>query len=472
MSFQFFHPYETPNFIAALVMFLWIPFVFWLFRAFPSQRAIVIAFITGALFLPEAQLIIPGFPDYSKISATSYAVLFFTFLFDGQRIRQFRLQWLDMPMLVWCLCPFFSNLSNDIDLYDSIAFTLEQTMKWGVPFFLGRIYLSDLIGLRYLAIGIFAGGMVYIPLCLFEMRMSPKLHIMLYGGFPHSMFAQAVREGGYRPTVFTGHGLILSFIMITALTVGVWLWKTGILREIFRIPMVIAIPVFLLTDIFLRSTGAYITLAVALALLFSSVLIFRSNLAAYLVIGAVILYLYLVIVSDPPRITDNIIDFLSKYVSPERIGSLQFRFDNEALLLEKAKLRLLLGWGGFGRNFVTNEVGQATTVVDSLWIITIGSLGLVGLTALLSSVFLPVIALINTKCPIKVWDRPEFAAPGVLALVLLMYSVEILVNAPVLPHLTLVVGALTGYVLSPSRRNYPVAPRGKLVVPGSTGTVA
>ncbi len=470
MSFQFFHPYETPNFIAALAMFLWIPFVFWLFRAFPSQRAIVIAFIIGALFLPETQLVLPGFPDYTKISATSYAVLIFTFLFDGQRIRQFRLQWLDIPMLVWCICPFFTTLANDLGLYDSISFTLEQTMKWGVPFFLGRIYLNDLAGLRNLAIGIFAGGVAYIPLCLFEMRMSPKLHIMLYGGFPHGMFAQAVRMGGYRPVVFTAHGLILSFIMIAALTVGVWLWKTGVLKEIFRIPMAVVIPIFFLTDMFLRSTGAYITLGVTLALLFASVLIFRSNFLVYLVIASIVIYLYLVITPDTPTITTSIIDFLSKYLAPDRIGSLQFRFDNEAVLLGKAKLRLLLGWGGYGRNFVTNEVGQATTIVDSLWIITLGSLGLLGLSALLSSILLPVVSLITTKCPVKVWDRVEFAAPGALALVLLMYSVEILVNAPVLPHITLITGALTGYVLDPTPRRYPLAHRGKLVVQNSTSS--
>jgi hypothetical protein len=67
MEFSFYHPFATPNFFAALVMFLWIPFVFWVFKNFPARRAIVIAFVVGALYLPEVQLEIPGFHDYTKI---------------------------------------------------------------------------------------------------------------------------------------------------------------------------------------------------------------------------------------------------------------------------------------------------------------------------------------------------------------------------------------------------------------------
>ncbi|MFM7470881.1 MAG: O-antigen ligase domain-containing protein [Nodosilinea sp.] len=473
MSFEFFHPFGTPNFIAALAMFLWIPFVFLLFRALPTQRAIVIAFIIGTLFLPEVQLIIPGFPDYTKISAASYVILIYTLVSkDSYRIRQFRLHWFDIPMLIWCITPFFSYLANDLSSYDALSATLEQTMKWGVPFFLGRIYLNDVPGLRNLAIGIFAGGVAYIPFCIFEMRMAPQLHMILYGGFPHDSFAQAVRGNGFRPTVFVRHGLILSFIMITALVVGVWLWKTGILKKIFGIPMIAVIPIFFLTDILLRSTGAYITLLVALVLLFSSVLIFRSNLGPYLMIGGVVFYLFVVITYQNPDITNNIINFLSGFVDPERIDSLKFRFDNENILLEKAKQQLFLGWGGYGRNFVVkaDEWGETKTVVDSLWIITIGSLGLLGLISLFSSVFLPVISLLNTKSPVKVWDKAEFAAPGVLSLVLLMYSVEILVNAPVLPHITLVMGALTGYVLAPNRRNSSWGGRTKLAISSSVSS--
>ena len=66
MSFELYNQLATPNVFAALVMFLWIPAVFLIFKAFPSSQAIVISFVTASLFLPEARLILPGIPDYSK----------------------------------------------------------------------------------------------------------------------------------------------------------------------------------------------------------------------------------------------------------------------------------------------------------------------------------------------------------------------------------------------------------------------
>jgi hypothetical protein len=448
MEFSFYHPNATPNFIAALVMFLWLPFVFWVFRSFPSRRAIVITFVVAALYLPEAQLVVPGFPDYTKLSAASYGVLLFTIFFDVQRIRLFRFGWLDIPILVWCVSPLFSSLTNGLGWYDGLSSTLEQTMIWGIPFFLGRIYLNDLEGLYQLAVGIFAGGVTYIPLALFEMRMSPQLHTWLYGGFPHGDFAQSVRLGGFRPVVFTSHGLVLSFWMMASVLIGIWLWKTDTLKKVFNIPMNVIIPIFLMTFLLLRSTGAYILLAMSLAVIFASVFL-RSNIIIYLIVSAVFGYLIFRSVTDF-NLHDYIINAISPYLPAERVGSLQFRFENEDILSDKARLRMLFGWGGYGRNLIFDEWGNQSTIVDSVWIITFGMRGLLGLFSLFSTLLLPVLSVVSTKCPCRLWDRKSFAAVGVLTVALLFFSVEVLVNAPALPPITLICGALTGYVVQSS----------------------
>ena len=464
MEFSFYHYYSRPNFVAALVMFLWIPFVFWIFKSFPARRAIVITFIAGALFLPEVQLTIPGFPDYTKFSAASYAVLIFTILFDIQRIKQFRFGWLDVPIIIWCVCPLISSLTNDLGLYDGLSSVLEQIMIWGIPFFLGRIYLNDTEGLHQLAVGIFAGGVTYIPLALFEMRMSPNLHNWIYGGHPHGDFIQTVRAGGFRPQVFMGHGLILSFWMMISLLTGIWLWKTKALDKVFNMPMSMVVPVFFLTFCLLRSTGAQISMAIGLAVIFASTF-FRSRIFIYSIVFCILSYLFISALTES-SIDKTIIDFISNYVPPERVGSLQFRFDNESVLAEKARLRMLFGWGGNGRNLIFSETGHQLTVVDSTWIITFGSAGLLGLFSLFSTFLLPVLGVVTTKCPPKLWNRPAFAAVGALTMVLLLFCIESLVNAPRLPPVTLVCGALTGYILqqSPNPRPYRLLAKKPLAV--------
>lgn len=156
-----------------LVMFGWIPFVFYLFMRFPPQRAVITSFIIAWLFLPQAKFPLPGLPDYTKMSATCYGILLATVVYDAARLTSFRFGWLDIPMLIWCLCPIPSSLTNDLGLYDGVSSARAQTVAWGLPYFLGRLYLSNLEGLRQLAIGIFSGGVVYIPFCLVENITGP-----------------------------------------------------------------------------------------------------------------------------------------------------------------------------------------------------------------------------------------------------------------------------------------------------------
>src|SRR4029078_9517246 len=58
-------------------------------------------------------------------------------------------------------------------------------------------------------------------------------HSWIYGYFP-SQFAQAMREGGFRPVVFMGHGLPVAFFAMTAAVASAALWRTQIF--VHRLP--------------------------------------------------------------------------------------------------------------------------------------------------------------------------------------------------------------------------------------------
>ncbi|WOD39160.1 hypothetical protein [Nodosilinea sp. E11] len=449
MSFQFFHPIGSPNIVATLVMVLWIPLVIWIFQRYPARRAIVISFIAAWLFLPVVILELPGIPNYSKISATSYGVLLATFIFDVGRFKQFKFGLLDIPIALWCICPLFSSFSNELGIYDGISAVTNQTMTWGIPYFLGRIYLSDLEGLRQLAIGIFAGGLVYVPLCLFEIRMSPQLHNILYGGHPHGDFGQTIRIGGFRPTVFMQHGLAVGAWMMAALLIGIWLWRTGTKLNFLNFPFNITVPLLFLTFLALRSTGAYGLLALGIAILYIGA-VFRTALPVYLTIAGLIIYLYLSTMTES-YITDQIIGTLSQYLPEDRVQSLEFRFNNEEVLVDRARERLWLGWAGWGRALVYDAQGKALTIQDSLWIIAFGHHGFLGLVSLYTTLLLPIVSVFTTKCPPRLWQKKEHAPVAVLTVTLLLYSIDCLLNAMINPLYILICGGLTGYVMRSSR---------------------
>lgn len=426
-----------------VVMFGWIPAVLYLFRWLPSRRALIVSFIIAWLFLPQAQFPLPGLPDYTKMTATCYGVLLATIVFDFKRFSSFQLGWLDLPMLVWCVCPFASSISNDLGWYDGVTAVIAQTAVWGVPYYLGRIYLNDLKGLHKLAIGIFTGGLIYIPFCLLETRISPQLHRIVYGFHARADFSQAIRYGGYRPTVFMEHGLMVGAWMIAAALIGFWLWKAGVIKQFWSIQVRWLVAALLITSVLIKSTGALILLGIGIVIFFVAKW-FRTSFALLLVMVTISLYLCLGV--SGTFVADQIASSMSSVLPQERVASLEFRFNNEELLSDKARERIIFGWGGWGRNRVYDEWGEDISVTDSLWIIAFGTYGAVGVISFTASLLLPVLAFLQ-RYPASLWLNPKVAPAAALAVLLALYTLDCFLNAMINPIYTLACGGIAGAAL-------------------------
>ena len=136
-------------------------------------------------------------------------------------------------------------------------------MAWGFPYLIGRVYFTDLDGLRELALGIAIGGLVYVPLCLFEIRCSPILETWVYG----IVHWEAMRYGGYRPKVFLSTGLELGMWMTNASLICYQLWSCGAVKTIRGFGFGKLLLVLLVTTVLCKSTGAIALLVVGIAIL-------------------------------------------------------------------------------------------------------------------------------------------------------------------------------------------------------------
>ncbi len=91
---------------AQAVLWGWLPVVLILFLVMPPRRAVVVALIASWLLLPQLRFQIDKVPDYTKMTATCYAIIIGAFLLDPkQRILAFKPMWLDLPVLLYCLHP-------------------------------------------------------------------------------------------------------------------------------------------------------------------------------------------------------------------------------------------------------------------------------------------------------------------------------------------------------------------------------
>jgi hypothetical protein len=131
--------------------------------------------------------------------------------------------------------------------------------------------------------------------------------------------------------------------------------------------------------------------------------------------------------------------------SQDRADSLDFRFQNEQMLLEHAWPRIWFGWGTWGRDRVYDTDGRDLTTEDGLWIIQLGRGGLVGFLAIFSLILLPA-ALYRPNVQ-RLGSRRTRAMLTALALSLGFRAVDFVPNAGFTPDVVLLYGALAGLAL-------------------------
>jgi tetratricopeptide (TPR) repeat protein len=438
--------------LIAITLYGWIPFTLLIFAVMPPRRAVVTVYILGWLFLPHAGFAIDGLPNYTKLSATTLGVLLGTVLFCGKELSALRPRWVDLPMAVWTLCPIASSLSNDLGLYNGLSHAFSNIVMWGVPYLTGRVHFTRLEHARELAVGIVLGGLVYVPLCLWELKMSPQLHTQLYGFSPCGW--GELSWGGYRPCVFMSCGLEVGLWMAMASTVGIWLWGSGSLRQLRGFNFGWLLLALIITTVLCKVVGSWFALVLGATVWFC-LKRFGWRLPALALILVPVLYI-------STRTTGlwsgrEAVSLIRTVINERRAASYEFRLVNEDMLTARALQRPLLGWGGFGRNRVANEQGGDISTTDGFWVIVLGTNGLLGLILLYTTLLLPMVLLVN-RYPTVLWPTPTMAPTCVLAIVANLHAIDGLANALINPIYALALGAATGILVVQGQRGIIAQP--------------
>lgn len=435
------------------VIFAWIPIVLCIFAANRSaRRAIIVSFVVAWLFLPMTSLHFAGIPSYDKMSATCGGILLAALIFDSETMLNlsFCPSIVDLPMIIWCICPIFTAFANDPELttHDGFSWALQQTISFGLPYMIGRIYFANRDALRELAIAIFIGGLVYMPLCLYEMRFSPSLHFMIYGYYQHSLGQQYRANGFYRPMMFMEHGLAVSLYMANATLAGIWLWWTGALTKLKGISIGWLLPPMAATTILCQSWGASALFVAGLLCMFCYM---KLNTRTILIVLLLIPAAY---VSSRTLFHWNgagVQDFLLKYTDPARTQSMMYRIDNEEEILKRAFQHPWFGWGGYARAFEVKGISIFDFIFtpDSLWINAFGPWGWCGLGSLLA-LGAPLLFL---RIPRWAYGSAELSGVIIFAILFALYQIDNMSNNMPNPLFVLGLGGLCGLV-----RNGALAP--------------
>lgn len=311
-----------------------------------------------------------------------------------------------------------------------------RDLAWAIYGFVADLFLPFVIGQRVFRterdvrdlLGVLSTCMlIYAPLCLIELRLSPQLCHWVYGYHPHQ-FVQAMRGTGYRPVVFMNHGLSVAMFLFSGLCASLALHRARVhLRPTTKVRTLLTGALLLLG----RSMASIIYSGFALFLSLWGSTKAAARLAAALGLLAVA-YPVMRVADLVP--TDDILE-LAAQVSPERSSSLMTRFDHEGRLLARAMERPLYGWGGWGRSRIYDWWGERgdewagyndTTISDGAWIISLGSSGLVGFAASFALLVVPLLLYVP-RCA-RLPPSPQILV-GALAVMVGVFTVDLLPNS-------------------------------------------
>jgi hypothetical protein len=434
--------------LVPIAMFGWIGVVVFLFARFPARRAALIGFLGGLMLLPVATFPIAGFPDYTKTNAIAVGVLLGVVAVDFRGIRALRPAWSDVPIVLFCTSPFFSAIHGGLGAHEGLSVVFNQAVTWGIPYLVGTLYFRSLAGLRDLAVGLFLGGLIYVPLCLIEIVLSPKLHLWIYGFAMTHFRPDEMRFGGWRPSVFMNAGLMVAVWMASASVLGTWLYASGALRPMARIRWAWLLTLLVLTTLALKSVNGWLLLFLGISLLAASAQ-WRSAVPVYATI--VLELIYVLVSATGIWSREQVLPAVAAIVNQDRSRSLQFRFRNEEVIFGNAREHPWLGWGRSAAAFADRQhvifpldpgPRGKYAIVDSLWAAVFATFGAIGLAGLFGCLLLPVVLFLR-RFPASEWKKAALAPAAGLAVVLLLYSIDNLANGFINPVFMLAAGGLT-----------------------------
>ncbi len=388
--------------IATLALLAWFPLsiaAFYVMR--PSKAAVLIAF-GAVMFLPElAYLKLPRLPNLDKHTIPYLCILLGCLIRSPRRVlRAPPDAWFSVLMVVLVISAVGMVVTNrdaliygswitrvipGLTLKDGLATAATDVAQIGIPFFVGSIVFRTSRDARGLLHVLAIAAVLYAGFILVELRMSPQFHRWIYGYSPIADFSQTRRWGGYRPNVFMAHGIALSLFVLLSLLAAIIVARTR--RPILGVSGAIVAAMTLVLLVLCKSTAALTYALVLIPVLWWARAHTQIRIA---VLAAGLVSVYPLLRASDTFPTKALVS-VANHINADRAASLQFRFHNEDLVLEKARERVVFGWGTYGRNAIYDPLtAKQMSVTDGYWIIRLGRQGVVGLLCTFAILLIPV----------------------------------------------------------------------------------
>ena len=405
-----------PNTFAYIMLIAWPFFSLFLYKRYDVFIATSVTVIAGFMFLPVRTFVdLPALPPFGKQEVIALSCLlgsivtqqkvFFLGVHTTQRILIGLILVFPIINVLFNSEPMFNGelWVKGLSLYDAFQQVVIQYLIISI-FLVGMNAVKSAHDLRRLFVLLTVAGMLYVPLVLLEIRLSPQLHTWLYGFFP-SGFDQQFRYGGFRSAAFIGHGLLVSTFLLVCCAAAYSLFINTNSKN--RPVYFICFFVLLVTTILNKSLSALVFLIpILLIITLQSSHIYKRTIN----VGVSVFILYPLLASLSLIPYDSIVGFVNS-IDLDRGQSLDFRFMHEELIVAHAQEKFFIGWGSWSRNRFFDSI------TDGYWLIVFSTYGVIAFWALFGLTLQPLIKMALQK---NVINTPYSFGLGLVLAVLLL----------------------------------------------------
>jgi hypothetical protein len=444
-----------------IALMFWIPIGAILFRRLSLRVAILTNFLAGWAVLPGANYVptpvafpywilpvcLPGAYFINKGTVLGITALIGVLCFYRRELRHFQLRVCDIPIALLCFVPMLSSMANHLAPREGIRGVLYVLLAWAVPYFLGRHCFSDRQSLLLAARAIAVTGILYSPICLFELLTGPQAYAHLYGFQPYRWIG-AARYFGFRPVGFLEDGNQLGIWMASSALIASALWARGLAVRVLRLPVKWAAAYLIGVTLLCQSVGSILLLGLLFPLAcFNSRRSLRIGIAVVL-LGS-ILYAGLQLSHRIPWRKLSETNPIAHSIADELRGlgrnSLGWRLSRDETQAAIAIRKPLLGFGEW------NWWKSSGARPWDLWLLVFGMYGTFGALAMALVLAGPIV---RAACFPPPGASPELTfLLAAFAMLLFMSALDSLLNGAIILPYVLLVGGLS----STSSSNPPYA---------------
>jgi hypothetical protein len=447
------NPSEASIF-AVIFMAAYVPAVLMFDAVLSRHRAILASVLLAVMFMPWATVDLGQYLLWDRRTSVTMAIFLGILFRDPERLIQLRLSRWDLPIIAFCLVPLVSSVINGYGLYDGASGVVKQTLGFGGPYLLGRMFFTDAGHRRDIARAMVIGAVIYVPFCVWEIRMSPHLHKNLYGFHQHE-FQQTVRGNYYRPMVFMQHGLMVAMWIACGALVAICLRLSRDTMRIIAFGTGMVCVGLTLVLLAMQSYGA----AILLLGFFVVIAFCRSTNQRWPLLLLLMIPLGWVFGRVSGVIDSRSVVSVMSFANERRVASFASRLRTEDLLIENTWQQPLVGLGSWGSDrTVELDYVQTYVVVDGFWVLAFSQNGFMGLLAFLMIFFIPAYAVLRRTNPREWATQPDHGISAALALVLTIVAIDNLMNAMFNPLWILIAGALVNLRGRPESEGAPSQP--------------